>query len=224
MAGPCAPMLARPAPTYGTCASSRHWAAPTLGALRMSEFGLQYRPACVGALGSFDLGAISPEIRAMALWAQGPGTPRRRCTRWRSSRAEDPKQPGGLTPHEARLRSMHADDGDGPRRRTGWLVSRGMLDHPRRAADHGHDARAKSTNPTIRCVSPEVIIGPSGLRLLNCAECWRSRDYGQAGISQIRRSFRALSRPLACSPRSHPALLVPWFACRPNRSPLLFYS
>jgi len=101
-----------------------------------------------------------------------------------------------------------------------------LLSHP--CPGHAY-ARAKEHHHHILRVSPRrVIKSTQRAEIIELAPNVGGRgNYGQAGISQIRRFFAALSSRLApCSPRLIFRLLswLPWFACRPEQTLCCIHS
>jgi len=141
-------MLARPAPLT-TCASSTAWVQHHTGALRMSEFVFNIGQPGVGALGHSIWRDQAQEIRAMALWRKA-WYPQAPVYPVALKPGGDPNSLAGLTRmSQAQIDGMRMM-GDGPTKenRVVWFLE-GMLDHHGGALIMAHDARAKSTNPTI---------------------------------------------------------------------------
>ncbi len=151
------------------------------GALRMSEFVFGIGQPGVGALGNSIWRDQAKEIRAMGLWrkawySQAPVYPVTLAS------GGDPNSLAGLT----RMSQSQIDGmrmmGDGPTKenRVVWFLE-GMIEHHAGALMMAHDARAKSTNPTIRRFAREVIVAQRAeiieLRRMLALEGLRKPEY-----------------------------------------------
>jgi uncharacterized protein (DUF305 family) len=151
------------------------------GALRMSEFVFDIGKPGVGALGKQIWREQANEIRAMLLWRKA----------WYPQAPVYPVAlaPGGDPDSLTGLRRMSQAQidgmrmmGDGPTRenREVWFLE-GMLHHHGGALIMAHDARAKSTNPTILRFARQVIVAQRAeiieLRRMLAVEGLRKPDY-----------------------------------------------
>jgi uncharacterized protein (DUF305 family) len=164
------------------------------GALRMSEFVFDVGQPGVGALGKQIWGEQADEIRAMVLWRKAwyPQAPVYPVV---LAPGGDPDSLNGLTRmSQAQIDGMRMM-GDGPTRenRTVWFLE-GMLHHHGAALVMAHDARAKSTNPTIQRFARQVIVAQRAeiieLRRMLAVEGLRKPEY-----NAVQRPLRALNRP-----------------------------
>jgi len=124
----------------------------------------------------------------MALLAQGPGYPQGAGVPVALKAGRRPNSLAGL-PAEPRLRSMACEAwAMGPRRENRVCgFSTGNARSPRRGADQAHDARARA--PIHNPAFARRDSSPSGLRLLNCAECGGFRGLRKPEYHKYDRSF-----------------------------------
>jgi uncharacterized protein (DUF305 family) len=127
------------------------------GALRMSEVVFDSGDPGVGALARAIWSDQAQEIRAMGQWRrawypQAPVYP----VAYRAG--GDPESLQGLERmSSAQINAMRMGDGTPTRQnRVVWFLE-GMLMHHGGALQMAHDARAKSTNPTVRRLARQII-------------------------------------------------------------------
>jgi len=151
------------------------------GALRMSEFVFDIGQPGVGALGKSIWRDQANEIRAMGLWRKA-WYPQAPVYPVALAPGGDPNSLSGLTRmSQAQIEGMRMM-GSGPTRenRVVWFLE-GMIEHHAGALMMAHDARAKSTNTTIRRFARDVIVAQRAeiieLRRMLAVEGLRKPEY-----------------------------------------------